>query len=226
MDQDQQQKIDLFFKTRAVLSSKMRSRRRWSGTRASRPPEVEVPPQANWKDVGRELRVRYIAGVGQRCDCDWCSWYQHTRRGRRENYWVVVVALAIEGDPSTLVKHLNSRKILTRFDRIVLADLLDAAFKGETRAALHPLGRPKKIAAQSCATVALRFYGDWKANNRRLGVRDWGHSDEMKDQACHVAIEFHRLSRKGTIVLDHPMNVLPSFDEVRELISRSKARRQ
>ena len=63
------------------------------------------------------------------------------------------------------------------------------------------MGRPKNTAAQYCANLAVRLYANWKSINRQLEIKDWGHSDEMKDEACRLAIEYHRkrLSRSMTL---------------------------
>jgi hypothetical protein len=47
----------------------------------------------------------------------------------------------------------------------------------------------------------------------------------MRDEACRAAIEFHRIGRRGNIVSDHLMNLVPRFNEVRELMDRPAARR-
>jgi hypothetical protein len=223
-----------FFRTRAVLSSKMRSRRlpaalRWDKRPDKRPslrtPEIEVARQMSWQEVGEKLRAYYFAKSNERCDCYWCSRYQHTKRGRRENYWVNRVAFAILGDPSGLVAHLDSRRRLDGFDRMVLADLLNVAFRDEVDQAFHPSGRPRKTAARACASVAQGFYNTWKTIDRRSGVQDWGHSDEMKDQSCRVAIEMHSV-RDFSVEPYHPMNIVPDFEEVRELMNRPATRRR
>jgi hypothetical protein len=235
MDREEaQQLVDNFSKTRVVLSSKMRSRLLPAAVAsyrrlALRMPEIEVTQQMDWREVGKKLREFYIVRTYQGCNCWWCSQYQNSKRGRRENYWVDVVARAITGDPSALVEHLHSRRTLDRFDRIVLADLLDAAFKGVVQSELHRTGRPKELATHSCASTASRFYKDWKAINKSFGIRDWGHSDEMKDEACRVAIESlaHRMNvlRPYSLMSDHPLDVEPQFDTVRELMDRSRADR-
>jgi hypothetical protein len=225
-----QEVVDNVIMPSLVLSSKMRSRLKYSKhSKHSKPlalPEVDVPPGATWQDTGQELRARWLARAGQRCDCYWCSVYQRTKQGRRENYWVTVVACARAGAPSALVKHLDSRRVLSRSDRRILADLLDATFTGEVQAALRPPGRPKHVAAQACANVALKFYHDWKALNRRWKIRDWGHSDEMRDESCRIALEMHTAPRVGSIRLPgRPMEVVPTFEKIRELMDRPKARR-
>jgi hypothetical protein len=108
---------------------------------------------------------------------------------------------------------------------MVLADLLESAFNGEVESQLRPTGRPKKIAARQCASAARKFYNYWKAIDERLGICDRGHSDEMKDEACHSVIEMHRLSRRRMLVSDHPLNVVVKFEEVRELMDRPAGRR-
>lgn len=227
---ERQRIIDETFKVIAVLTSKMRSlqssTQRRSVKRLTRVPDLVLPSNATWRESGDRLRQHWLARADQLCDCWWCTVYRHTDRGRRERDWVLRVTWAIFGDASELVEYLQSRRKLNRFDRIVLADLLKIAFEGEVKSELHPRGRPKEYATSSCAIAALKFYGDWKTLNRRLGICDWGHSDEMKDQACWVAIEHHkvRIHVGGRIMSDHPMYIVPSFDEVRELIERPRAR--
>ena len=128
--EDIQRLIDKFFNTVAVLSSKMRSRQIYSRDREW-DPQIEVVKGMTWQDVGRKLRKQMMSRLGQRCECDWCGRYQHTERGQREREWVNAAALAILGDPFDLVERMRSRRGLDRFDRRVLADLLESAFNGE-----------------------------------------------------------------------------------------------
>ena len=218
-----QQFIDQYFRKAMVLTSRI-----WSKHPRSRPrttSDIQVSTPTGWRCVGRALRVQFLERAGGRCDCYSCR-SQSTKRGQRESYWVRAVALAWMGDPSTLVEHLSSRKAFTQFDRRILADLLDVVFRDETRASP---GRPKNIAAQECARVATIFYTDWKAINRRSGIKDWGHSDEMRDEACSVAIACHlkQRAREGRVRLsNHPMDEVPNFEQVRELMNRPHSRRR
>ena len=185
-------------------------------------------PQANWRDVGQELRKIFIERGGQRCTCYWCRVYQDTPHGQRENYWIVVVSEALSGDPSALVKHLRSPR-LTRLDRNMLAETLEDILTG------HPLteqteqtkqrGRPKRKWVRRCADVAIKFYQDWKDANRRNGINDWGHRDEMKDEASRLAIELYGNSDSAwaRIYIGHDP---PTFEQVRELMERPVARRR
>jgi hypothetical protein len=224
--QEAQDILDQYFKASAVLTSRIWSKHPRSPLRPI--PEVQVSTQTNWCDAGRALRARFLEEARGRCDCYSCR-SQWTKRGQREKYLVHAVALAQMGDPSTLVKLLNSRN-LTQFDRGILADLLDCYFKGEIISSWYPGGRPKNIAAQCCANVAIKFYANWKTINRRWRIKDWGHSDEMKDEACRVAITYLliRRDREGTVPLisNHPLDEVPDFEQVRELLDRPRSRRR
>jgi hypothetical protein len=221
---DAQRLIDKFFKTVAVLSCKLRSRQTYSRGGEWKL-EIETVSGMSWQDVGRKLREQLMCHAAQRCGCNYCRRYQKTKRGQRESKWVNASALAVLGDPTSLAELLRSPCGLDRFDRTVLADLLECAFSGEIQSSLYPLGRPKKMAARHCAAIARELYACWKATNRRLNICDRGHTDEMKDEAARAAIEAHRRNRDKSLFLDHPMNIVPDFSHVRELMERPAGRR-
>ena len=111
---------------------------------------------------------------------------------------------------------------MTQFDRKTLAELLEWHFTGESEVKI-PRGRPANTWAKGCAHVANKFYRDWKETNKRREIRDWGHSDEMKDEACRVAIDLygekapsHMRKAEGAV----------SFEKLRELMERPSARRR
>jgi hypothetical protein len=224
--QEKQDILDRYFKPAVVLTARLWSKHPRSRMRPRPIPKIEVSGKTNWRDVGQALRAEFLERAGDRCDCYSCR-RQHTKRGRREKYWVHAVDLAHLGEPSTLVEHLNSRRAFTQFDRRILAELLDCYFKGEINP-WSPVGRPKNIAALSCASLAITFYGDWKAINRRWRIKDWGRSDEMKDEACRVAIDWHvkRRGREGIPLSNHPMDEVPVFEQVRALMDRPASRRR
>jgi hypothetical protein len=227
LDQEVRDIVDHYFTTASILTARIWSKHPRS--RPSAPPKIEVSTQTDWRDVGQALRARLLERARERCDCYSCR-NQDTKRGQREKHWVNLVAQTELGDPSLLVGHLNSRRLLTQFDRKCLADLLDAVFRGETRAVLSPIGRPKNLAVRNCAGFAIKFYTDWKAINRQWRIKDWGHSDEMKDEACRVAIDYHlarrdllRLGGRG-LTSNHLMDEVPDFEQVRELMDRPRDR--
>ena len=217
--------INRYLKLTTILTSRI-----WSKHRRARPspplaPEVKVSTPADCRETGEALCTQFLERAGGRCDCYSCR-SQNTKSGIRERSWISAVALAYDGDPSTLVELLRSKESLSRLDRNCLAELLDAAFGGEVEAAMNIKGRPKHIAAHACASIALKFYADWKAVNRRLNVSDRGVSDAMKDEACRVALQGHKIRQANHVMLDHPMNVVPTFEEVRELMDRPRGRRR
>jgi hypothetical protein len=187
--------------------------------------EIKCSAQPNRRDVAQALRAHFLERACDPCDCYYCR-SQRTKGGQRMRCWVDAVRAAEMGDPSHLVHRLKT-SAFTRWDRNTLAELLDAVFRGEIDDACAPDGRPKNIAARFCADFAIKFYTVWKSMNRQLGIRDWGHSDEMKDEACRVAIEYHqkRLSRRMTVRHSN-MEVIPKFAHIRELMDRPRSRRR
>jgi hypothetical protein len=225
--QEAQDILDRFWKASCVLTARLWSKHQRPSARSRPIPQIKVSGQTNWRDLGHALRIQFLERAGDRCDCCSCRG-QHSKRGQRERDWVDAVVFAQMGDPSKLVEHLSSRRAFTQFDRKILSDLLDCYFKGEIRQSWSPVGRPKNIAAQVCANTATVFYKDWKASNRRWGIKDWGHSDEMKDEACRVAIDYHltRRDREGRVpISNHPMDEVPDFEQVRALMDRPRSRR-
>jgi hypothetical protein len=218
--------VDQYFTRAKILTARIWSKHpRSQGWKPL--PEIEVSAESNWKEVGAALREHYLARVSDRCDCYSCR-SQGTKRGLREKYWVSLVTFADMGDPSELVDYFKSPKPLTQSDRKILAELLDCFFSGELLTSPHR-GRPKNMAAQALASVAIMFYKEWQAINRKWKITDWGHSDEMKDEACRFAIDRHQLRRSlsDTIHLSNdPMNKTPDFEQVRDLIGRPRSRRQ
>jgi len=111
---------------------------------------------------------------------------------------------------------------LTRFDRNSLAEYLEFAFtEALQRKSQKTGGRRKHTWARMCAHMAIKFYQLWKDTNRRNGINDWGHGDEMKDEACRLAIELGSCWARTCKEQDPP-----TFEQVRELIERPAARRQ
>jgi hypothetical protein len=182
-----------------------------------------ISPRANWKDVGHELQKIWRGQQG--CDCYWCSVYPSTPLSQRKNYWTAVVRRAMCAYPerSSLVKHL--RRGLTLVESNLLAEALAVSLMEQHFLIKRPRrtekrGRPKRRWARSCARIAIKFYRDWKEANRRNGICDWGHGDEMKDEACRLAIELN-----GDVPSHMPPEDPPTPEDLRELVDRAQARR-
>ena len=105
---------------------------------------------------------------------------------------------------------------MTQFDRNQLADMVLVSFTRQAKT-----GRRKRFEIRGCAAVARQFYLEWKDANRRNGINDWGHGDEMKDEACRVAIEHYRVSLPG-LKGDPPV----TLEEIRALMERPAGRRE
>lgn len=87
------------------------------------------------------------------------------------------------GRPEFFVAYLRSDRPITRSDRENMAQIFEEKFD------LTPkLGRPRHLKNRSAATEALFFYRLWRAENRRLGIRDHGQGDAMKDEAVRFII--------------------------------------
>jgi hypothetical protein len=178
---------------------------------------------ASWKDTGRKLAEeraeehqnmrRLVAEIASRVMAE-----PHEAPTRE---WSDAVHAACNGDPSRLVEYLRSERALTRTDRDLLATFLPSMLKK---------GRPGKDEVKSLARVALVFYQEWKQLNRRLGIRDHGHADDMKQQACRVALALMntdpwRVALGLPPVLNPASTVPPTVEAVRELMDRPKSRR-
>jgi hypothetical protein len=129
-----------------------------------------------------------------------------------------MVAEAQFGDPSSLVAFLRSGHKLTQFDRNELAGMLGVIFTGQAKPAKQR-GRPKQTLIPVFVNVARRFYREWKDANRRKGISDWGHGDEMKDESCRFAIASY-VDRFPSLLRED----LPTFEQVRDLMERSQKR--
>ena len=129
-----------------------------------------------------------------------------------------MVAEAQFGDPSSLVAFLRSGHKLTQFDRNELAGMLEVIFTRRAKPAKQR-GRPKQTLIPVFVSVARRFYREWKDANRRKGISDWGHGDEMKDEACRLAIELY--GQVPSYMREDP----PTLEDLRELMDRPQSRR-
>ena len=75
----------------------------------------------DWRDTGREPREEWRARLPAGCTCRNCGRPWDAKQ-KRANYWMWVIGeeATCDGNPSRPVKHLLSRRKLTRFDRRVV----------------------------------------------------------------------------------------------------------
>jgi hypothetical protein len=74
-------------------------------------------------------------------------------------------------------------------------------------------GRRPEYHARYVCEQALGIYSTWKQVNKQNEVSDWGLRDQMKDEACRYAL-----------MLGKAYGWQPDFEQVRQLMERSKKR--
>lgn len=109
---------------------------------------------------------------------------------------------------------------LTREDRIHLARVLGHKYWARRR-----LGRRPDSCARLTCGIALRIFRSWKTANKKEGISDWGFSDEMKDQACHYALNIYRSFFHEPREPNLTGAREPIFETVRQLMDRPASRR-
>lgn len=74
-------------------------------------------------------------------------------------------------------------------------------------------GKPRNFEQQRAVRSALKFYEEWKGLNDADGINDHGLSEQMKDEALRIVLDFEGL---GEVVV---------YEHARERMGRSKDRR-
>jgi hypothetical protein len=92
-------------------------------------------------------------------------------------------------------------------------------------------GRPMG-GSRAAATVACHFYHDWRGENQRREIRDYGHRGEMMDYAARSVVEDFYAWRFGAgikpyylLEIGSPKDVESFIEVVRALMDKPKARR-
>ena len=93
-------------------------------------------------------------------------------------------------------------------------------------------GRPLGAVSRAAATLACYFYDDWRRENQRQGIKDYGHRGEMKDYATRAVVEDLYAWRWGTGIrpcfaeeIGSPTDVEEFIDVVRDLMDKPNGRR-
>jgi hypothetical protein len=131
-----------------------------------------------------------------------------------------------------LLSLLRSERPLTQDDRRVIADTLEWVHKQWEKAeekASSPQrgrGRPRDDSVRVLAILAWFFYWEWKQENRRLGICDRGHADDMKQQACRLILDLRREMKNRRLgICDRGHADDYTIDRVREMMDRPRSRR-
>ena len=160
----------------------------------------------DWRDNGRRLFRRLNE---DHRDWNWMAVMRVNSDCTTEDQLVGALIAIAKGDPSRLIEFLLSDKevSLSREARELLGQILRR----------RPPGRPTDVDARQALLYAEHLYSLWKRDNKEMGISDWGHRDEMKDEACRYGI---------ALCESEPYSHPPDFETVRELMRRPKSRKQ
>jgi hypothetical protein len=86
-----------------------------------------------------------------------------------------------DGDPADIVAWMNSERPLYREP---LALLFEGKLDKKAR-----VGRPRNELEYMAALAAWRFYRQWRKENERRSIDDYGRSDAMKDASIRAVME-------------------------------------
>jgi hypothetical protein len=116
-----------------------------------------------------------------------------------------------DSDMSPLADYVASDKPLSPEERKVVARRLP---KRKT-------GRPKDVQLRAAASIACDFYEEWRDHNKRLGIPDHGHGDDMKTYAAQWNVEdWFRIGSDGEEFTDDTKAEF--IARVRELMEKPK----
>jgi hypothetical protein len=93
-------------------------------------------------------------------------------------------------------------------------------------------GRPLGVGLRGAATVACYFYDDWRRENQKRAIRDYGHRSEMKDYSARAVVEDLYAWRLAAGIrpifaeeIGSPKDVESFIELVRDLMDKPKSRR-
>jgi len=93
-------------------------------------------------------------------------------------------------------------------------------------------GRPLAVQSRGAATVACYFYDDWRHENQKWGIRDYGCRGEMKNYAARAVVEdfyawrlFAGIRPVFAEEIGSPTDVEAFIEVVRDLMDKPRGRR-
>jgi hypothetical protein len=156
---------------------------------------------SDWQEIGRRVRDQII------------SENQNFNAKRRAQELIAIgERLDYASYRAPLIKSLLLNRPISPADRERFSAL-------ESSGAPSPppkrgRGRPRDENVRAAATLATRLYRQWKDENVREGIKDWGLGGKMKEQSCHYAIEILK-------PLIERIGEPPEYDVVREMMERA-----
>jgi hypothetical protein len=171
-----------------------------------------VLPQDNamldYRSTGRTLRERWLKRQ-QELQQALHATFKNLPPQHPEHDFIRALFQHARGNSEFLISYLRSDRPLSALDREHFAQVLEGVLDHKRQR-----GRPRKRDERSAAMAALVFYKMWKAGNKQAGVKDHGHSDEMKSEAVRFVLDE---------LEPHSRPLVP--DKVKSLMGRSAARR-
>jgi hypothetical protein len=156
----------------------------------------------NWREVAESMWAIQLLGAGEHVKKIDAKFLQAFR------------VLSQRNDPEPLVEYLWSDQPLGLPERDMLARVIwRMAQPGKKKT-----GRPRS-GKRELARFALHFYKSLRERNKRLGIKDRGQCDDMKDFSVRAVVEF---SHEGRGI---PANIDEAFIEaVRTEMDRPRSR--
>jgi hypothetical protein len=161
----------------------------------------------DWRETGRQLFEHLKRAPAERL-LEMEMRKATPRKSTPESVLLMALECLARGQSNLLIEYLLSDKefSLSKRSRQRLAEALrekDWERRGR---------RPDRHARFVCEQ-ALAIYSTWKQVHKKNGVSDWGVRDQMKDEACQYAL-----------MLGKTYGWEPDFEQVRQLMERSKKR--
>jgi hypothetical protein len=183
----------------------------------------------NWREVGEALRNRWretaLEGVRREAPVELLqsvpepgpgmSWVIAWYDPKLDPNFIEALKKTTEDDKSSLAAYLTSDKPLGRRERERLARLLTKTRK---------TGRPPNVQLQAAASLAMMFYKEWRALNKKQGISDHGYCRDMKDYSAQWSVEdWFRWGADGERLTRTRIDEFAT--SVRELMEKPKHRR-
>ena len=162
----------------------------------------------DYRSTGSTLRKRWLKRQ-QELEQALIATIKKPRPHRPEHDFIRALFQHARGNSEFLIDYLRSDRPLSALDREHFAQVLEGVLDRK-----KPRGRPLNRDERTAAMQALVFYRAWRAENKRAGVKDHGHSAAMKHEAAMFVI--HELE---------PHSPPLDYAKVRELMDRPKSRR-
>ncbi len=152
----------------------------------------------NWRQVAEEMRARELSYIEE-----WAI----------DRDFLKACRALDESNPGPLAEYLRSDRPLGKMERDLLGRLLwQLVQPGKAK------GRPRSE-KMMLAFYALDFYRGLRQRNKRLGIKDHGHGNSMKDFAARTAVTVSHKVRGIPAKIDEAF-----IEAVRAEMDRPKSR--